>query len=130
MRWHCDDLREDGADKRCRQCRYEFKPKVRGKLPGWSDRQLAVVRVAQARLEESGLGLSKGTSGSDVLQNCVESLVRRLETIKETNPEILLDTDIRFARQALDYASLSTAYMAESDRLAARALAEWLEGRT
>ena len=36
------------------------------------------------------------------LRGCIESLIRRLETIKETNPEIHVDDDIRLARQALD----------------------------
>ena len=35
------------------------------------------------------------------LTECVEALIRRLETIRETNPEIHLDEDIRMARQVM-----------------------------
>lgn len=35
------------------------------------------------------------------LQACIESLVNRLETIKESNPEIHLDDDIFLARRAI-----------------------------
>lgn len=40
--------------------------------------------------------------GHATLRACIASLIRRLETILETNPEIHLDDDIRLARKALD----------------------------
>jgi len=48
--------------------------------------------------------------GHASLPDCVASLIRRLETIRETHPEIHLDDDIRFAQQALrDHDPLSSA---------------------
>lgn len=40
--------------------------------------------------------------GHATMRACIESLIRRLETIKETNPEIHLDDDIMLARNILN----------------------------
>lgn len=55
----------------------------------------------QARPPEYG-GATGSVRRHNNLRSCIESLINRLETIKETNPEIYLDDDIALARRALD----------------------------
>jgi len=42
--------------------------------------------------------LADRLDGHKTMRDCIESLIRRLETIKETNPELHVDRDIDMAR--------------------------------
>ena len=59
------------------------------------------IKLLQARPPEYG-GANGSVRRHRNLRACIESLINRLETILESNPEIALDDDIALARRALD----------------------------